>query len=232
MALRRDQKLLITAAVLTVGLWVVPFLRPLILPLVYFNTHIHELAHALAALATGGQVEYIHVYADGSGATPVRGGAILFVASAGYVGAAVVGGLMILGSRTEDSARRTLWTAFAFMLLSILLFVRFDTVGILSGILWTGALCLAARFLKKDAVILLTQFLGLSLALTSLQSVLILLNLTTNPGLHNDAKILQDATFIPGIVWALLWTAISVIAIWTSLKSAWKPARPTPHDLR
>lgn len=226
MTLRNDQKLLIFAAVLSVGVWVVPFLRPLILPLIYFNTHIHELGHALAAIATGGQVQHIHVYASGSGVTPVQGGSLFLLATSGYVGSSIAGGLMILGSRNEQTARRTLWITFGFMAFSMLFFVRGDWVGFLSGLLWTALLGLAAKFVKRDGTVFLTQFLGLSLCLTSLQAFLVLLNLTAaNPSGHNDAKLLQDATLIPGIVWATIWLGISAAAITASLKAAWKPAK-------
>src|SRR5690606_21025469 len=133
---------------------------------------------ALAAVATGGDVKHIIVHATGSGEAPVAGGNLLLIASAGYIGSALVGGLMILGSRNDQTARRTLTVMFGLMAFSMLFFVRGDWVGVLSGLLWTAVLGLSAKYLKKDATVFLSQFLGVSLCLTSLQSYLVLLNLT------------------------------------------------------
>ena len=223
MALRKDQKLLIAAAFTILAVYAVPLLRPFILPLTYFNTHIHELAHALAALVTGGMPQHIIVNADGSGATPILGGNILLVASAGYMGSTIFGGLLILGSRTEKTARTTLYATFALFVLSVLLLVRVNPVGIISGILWAAALGASAKYLKNDSLIFLTRFLGLSLCLTSFQSFLTLLQLTATTTSHNDAMLLQQATMIPAILWTLAWITLSAIALFATLKSAWKP---------
>lgn len=223
MALRKDQKLLIAAAFTVLAVYAVPLLRPLILPLIYFNTHVHELAHALAALVTGGMPQHIIVNADGSGSTPILGGNILLVASAGYMGSTIFGGLLILGSRNEKSARSTLLATFVLFATSLLLLVRINPVGIISGLFWAAALGASAKFLKQDALIFLTRFLGLSLCLTSFQSFLTLVQLTATTNSHNDAMLLQQATMIPAILWSLSWMALSAVALFFTLKSAWNP---------
>ena len=67
MRLRRDQWTLLGASLASVALWATPLLRPFALPLIYLNTHIHELCHAVTTIATGGAVENIIVLGDGSG---------------------------------------------------------------------------------------------------------------------------------------------------------------------
>lgn len=224
MALRRDQKTLLFAAVASFALWAVPLLRPFALPLVYLNTHIHELCHALMAHATGGAASHIMVFANGSGVTPVSGGSIFLSASAGYVGTAIVGALLLASSRTLKGARSMLWTTFAFLAVSLLLFVRGDTIGILSALLWLGALPLMAYRLKGEWVLFAGQFLGLQMALTSLQSLLVLLKVTVSPEPRSDALILQQVTGVPAIVWAVGWSAFGLAAIVVALVTAWKPA--------
>jgi len=193
--------------------------------LLYLNTHIHELCHAITAVGTGGSVDYIAVFADGSGVTPVAGGSMLFTASAGYVGAALVGGLLIASSRTPKRAATMLWITCLCIAISLLLFVRGDTVGVISGVFWVVALGLMARKLSGDNVVFAAQFIGMQMALTSLQAFLVLLKVTTSTERQSDALILQDGSGIPAFVWASGWLVFGLFAIALALVSAWKPAR-------
>jgi hypothetical protein len=221
----KAQKLLLLASAASIILWAVPVARYLTIPLTYLNTHFHELAHALMAIATGGIADYIHVYADGSGVTPVAGGSIFLIASAGYPGTALLGAALILAGRTEKSAQTALKALSIVLGLSLLLFIRGDVVGVISAILWIPALWFLALKTKGDTLKVVTQFLGVQMSLTAFQALLILLNISATTDTHSDAQILQQTTFIPDIVWATLWTVFSLIAVGISLKTAWSPVR-------
>ncbi len=205
-----------------------PHLRPVVLPLVYLNTHIHELCHALTAVLTGGEAQRILVFADGSGLAPVRGGSILLVASAGYTGAAIIGGLLIAGARTPETARRMLWLTFGFLLFSMVFFVRGDLIGIMSGLFWLAALAAAAWWLRGVQLTFAAQFLGLQQCLTSLQAFLALFTLTATTEVQSDARILEGLSGVPAIAWASGWLVVSILCVGTSLKRAWAPASPRP----
>ncbi|MBX3111127.1 MAG: M50 family metallopeptidase [Fimbriimonadaceae bacterium] len=221
---RPGQWALLGAGAASVALWAVPPLRFLLWPLTLFNTHVHELCHALAALATGGQVEHILVRPDGSGVTPVMGGNLLVLASAGYLGSAVVGGLMIAFARTEKSSRAVMATVGAMLGLSMLLFVRGELAGLAMGAFWTAAFLAGAKFLRKDAAVFVARFMGMQLGLTALQAVTVLLRLSTSSEAMSDAKILEQASLVPAVFWALGWAACAVVALWLGLRSAWRGA--------
>ncbi|MFM9872282.1 MAG: M50 family metallopeptidase [Fimbriimonadaceae bacterium] len=221
----KSQKLLLTAAVLSIALWGIPIARYLILPLEYLNTHFHELAHAIMALATGGQPDYIIVNADGSGSTPVSGGSIFLIASAGYPGTAILGSLLILAGRTTKNAQSILKTLAIILALSLLLLIRGDIVGVISALIWIPALWFASIKLKAENLQLATQFLGVQMCLTSFHSFLLLLNSSLLTNSHSDAYILQERTFIPDYIWAAGWTLFSLIIVIMSLKIAWSPVR-------
>lgn len=222
--MRRDQKTLIAAALTAFALWAVPLLRPFGLPLIYLNTHIHELCHALTATATGGRVQMIEVFANGSGVTPITGGSLLLTASAGYVGSTLVGGSLLAFSRPPKQAKTMLWVTFGFLLFSMVMFVRGDLVGIGSGILWLLTLGLLARNLEGEKAVFAAQFLGLELALTSLQAFMVLMQITTSTERQSDALILEKVSGLPAFVWATGWLVFGVVAIVLALVSAWKPA--------
>ena len=223
MRLRTDQTLLLTAGVISLAFWIVPFLRPLILPLDFYNTHVHELAHALATIVTGGKVGLVEVYANGSGITQSYGGNGLLIASAGYVGSAVVGGLLLIGSRTPENARRLIYVAAGFLLFSLLFFLRGELFGILSCIAWIAALVLSGRFLSNEGVIFAAKFLGIQQCLTSLHSVVVLLGLTAFTDSHNDAQNMEAMTGLPALLWSVLWAMIAIGAVVWGLKVSWEP---------
>jgi hypothetical protein len=223
--LKPHQSALVAAGILAVVIWAIPIAQQLMLPLMYLNTHLHELFHALTAEGTGGHAKEIVVFANGSGVTPVLTAGpmgMLMTASAGYVGAAIAGGLMIYFGRTPKGARNVLLTTAIVLALSMLLWVRGDTIGVFSGIFWTGALFAASRFLKDNWLVFTAQFVGLQQGLNAFQSLYTLLQLSAFTNSHSDAMIMQQASGIPAILWALAWCAFSLFVVGLTLRAAWR----------
>lgn len=221
--MKRQQQAIKIAALVSVALWVVPGAAYLMLPLIYLNVHIHELCHALIAIATGGAVQHIMVFGGGNGVTPVSGGSLLAVAMAGYLGASTVGGAIILYSRTVSSARIALKILAGLLAFSLLIWVRGDLVGVLTGIFWVGALWLAATRLKGDQLLFAAQFVGIQQCLNAIQSVLVLYKLSVIGETQSDAGILGDATGTSPIFWSVLWCGVSAVIIFASLRRVWRP---------
>jgi len=221
--LNKSQKLLLLASASSILLWAVPYLRIAILPLIYLNTHFHELAHALAALASGGTPSHILVFANGGGETPVIGGNIILTASAGYPGTAILGAILILAGRTPEKAKTALKILSVSLALSTVLFVRGDIVGIISALFWIPVLWLLAVKLKGDNVQFATQFLGVQMSLTAFQAVLTVFQIAAESNSHSDAYILQQYTFIPDVVWAFGWVVFALVLAGITLKKSWYP---------
>jgi len=173
-------------------------------------------------IATGGSVERIVVESNGNGHALIGGGNLVLTASAGYVGSAIVGALMIAGARGGKGARAMLLAAAAFLAVSMFLFVRGDIVGVISGIAWVAVLALAGLRLPHDWRLFVAQFLGVQLCLTSAHALFTLLNLSISSEAMTDAETLERVTGLPGTLWALGWFAVSAIAVALSLRRAWK----------
>lgn len=183
------------------------------LPLVYLNTHVHELGHAVTAIITGGSVQYILVNADGSGLAPVSGGFLPLIAAAGYVGSSVVGGALIAAGARIGSAQKALQLFTALLAISMVFFVRGDWVGVLSGVAWLVALAALSSSKHEGWVRGAVTFLGIQLALTSLQAFAVLWGANVLNA-HSDAEIMERTTGLPAVVWSLFWLALSLVAIW------------------
>ena len=224
--MKKDQKLLLLIAAASVAVWFVPALNWLVMPLTYLNTHLHEFCHAVAAELTGGQAMHILVHADGSGVTPSRGGVLIAIASAGYVGTAVLGGLFVLVASTAKRARHLMLGLAVTLGFSVLLFVRGDLVGLASGVLWAATFAILWFRGQPTALRWVGQFIGVQLCLTSLQSFSVLIRASTVSGINSDASIMQDATGVPAVFWAVLWAGIALAVVVTTLYGAWH-AKPS-----
>lgn len=219
--LRPHQTALITAAIASVVVAVVPVLQSALLPLIYLNTHVHEQCHALATVGTGGQVEGMKVFANGSGVTPALGGSVPLLASAGYLGASLVGMTMLMTARTEKGARITLWTMAAILSLGMIAWLRGDAIGVASGIFWIVALMGIARYAKGMTLLTLAQFIGVQQCLNSINSVFELLQISVRTEMHSDAKIMEAHFGLPAMFWAGMWCLISVALLMLGLRKAW-----------
>lgn len=216
------QTALMTAALGAFLTMTVPYLHLLLLPLQYLNTHTHELCHALTAVATGGSVSHIDVFANGSGETPIGGSIMTLTASAGYVGASLIGAAMIFFGRTPEKARRVLFGLGAILAISMLIWVRGDLVGIISGLGWAAALLYTGTAIKGPWSIYLVQFLGVEQCLSSLGALLVLLHISTATETQSDASIMQSVSGIPAIVWAVAWSCLSLGLMFVALRAAWR----------
>ncbi len=229
----RRRNTLVLAALTLTALYLLPYGRLVLLPVVYLDTHLHELSHALAAWLTGGSVARIVVASDGSGYTLTSGGITPVVASAGYLGASALGAGMILLARHEGGARAVLAGLGVAVGLSLALLVRGDVVGVGSGILWTGLLLLAARRLRGDPLVGAAQFLGIAQGLQALAALSDLLRLSFVPSANSDAQAMAALTGIPALLWALLWAAISLALTGSAVARAYRhrllpPGTPPP----
>jgi hypothetical protein len=220
-SVRPHQQALLLATLLAVVVWAVPMFTWVMLPLQYLNAHLHETSHALMALLTGGEVQKIQVFADGSGITPVLGGGTFLIASAGYVGAALIGASMVYFGRSERGARFVLRAVAGTLALAMAIWVRGDLIGVLSGVGWIGVLLLSAASLRGLPLLIGVQFFGIQQCLTSIQAVYTVLRISALSEGHSDAQILASITGVPAIVWAFTWCAVSGILVLATVRAAW-----------
>lgn len=219
--LSKRQKLILLSGTLVVLSWVVPLLAMVTLPLQYVYTHLHEAGHALAFMMSGGSGVTIRVFADGSGVATGLGGNPLLISPAGYVGATAFGALVIAMAKHDRGARAALLTMAWILGLSMVLWVRGDIVGLVSGAVGVLVLALAGSYLKGDARMFAAQFFGLFMGLASLQAVFATLHIGQVAMGKNDAHILQELTGIPAILSAVLWSAASLALVILALRRSW-----------
>lgn len=201
-------------------LWRVPGLGWLVYPFRLFGTFVHELSHGLAALATGGAFQRFIVNPDLSGLAWSAGGTRWFVASAGYVGSAVAGALLLLAGRALPS-RALLGLLGLAMALLCALFVR-NAFGALTGLALAASLLLAALYLRGVWAEALLLVLALQLLLDGFSSVIDLFWLSARGDVQTDAATLAQLTGLPAPAWAVLWGLFSAVVALAALRLAYR----------
>jgi hypothetical protein len=178
----------------------------------------HEFFHALTALLTGGGVQKIEITSFGSGYTVLEGGSPVIVYSAGYIGTAVLGSVM-LATGLRYAFRRTVYLIVSLLILgTTVLFVR-NPFGMAYGVT-AGILFLIFLFKEFWFSHIFTELVGIMLITTVLYDCINLFRFD----FRNDASILHDLTGISFTFIVASWIAATIImlsiAIFFSVKNS------------
>ena len=223
---------LLVATAISLVLWYIPLAGFLYYPFELFVTFIHEGGHALAAVLTGGSVDYMWVATDTQGLTVSRGngGAIsqMFVSSAGYLGAMAYGALLLVLIRKAVAARIVLLVSglYIFAITMIFGFIKplysFDGLSgvpftVVAGIVISAALILIAKFASARVATFFMSFLAVQCVLNALFNLKDLFWLSSplqSQLVHTDAVNMARITGLPAIFWAAFWIILALGSLW------------------
>ena len=186
---------------------------PAVYPLKVFVVLLHEISHAIVAVATGGTIERIVLDPDQGGACYCPGGNAFLTLSAGYLGSLAWGALLISAGQMKRINSRWLTGAVGLLVVGLTLAYVRSSFGFWFGLAFGSVLFLGA--LRLSAAV--NQGILLTLGLTScLYAILdIKSDVLDRPELRSDAAMLGELTGIHTIAWGGLWIAVAVLA------SAW-----------
>ncbi len=223
----------IGAVLLAVAAGVLLWDSPVVTPLKLLVVFMHETGHALASKLTGGTVDAIQVNYQQGGLCLSRIEPTflkrMLVSSGGYLGSAISGAvLLVLTLRWKRSGRGVLALMSAWLIVVLVLWGRdLMTLGIGLGL--AGLLAAGARFLPAGAAQLTAMFIAV---FSGLYALFDLRDDLWDSGrrAQTDAAILADATHIPSIVWAVIWTLFAVavlgFALWMGVRGRRQAPRP------
>lgn len=177
------------------------------------DTLVHELSHALVTLVLSGKVMSIQLFSDQSGVTysmidvPWKS---IPISLAGYIGASLFAVLLFLfHSRGKERAGLILVAVLAAV--GLLLFVRngYGIAWCVGFIIVTVLLCLnRIPPWLRNGYYLLVAFICL---VESVIGSFIILSLSiTSAGTAGDAANLSRDTFVPAVVWGILFVAFAL----------------------
>jgi hypothetical protein len=204
-----------------VALWLL-WDTALVYPLKIFVVLLHEISHAVVAVATGGSIERIELSPLQGGACYCPGGNAFLTLSAGYLGSLLWGGLMFSAARAKRIRAEWVTSFIGVLVVALtLLYVR-TTFGLVFGIAF-GAGMLT---LSRKATPGLNRTTLLTLGLTSaLYAILdIKSDVIDRPGAESDAFMLAEITGIDTVVWGVLWITLALGFSFWLLRGAYREA--------
>lgn len=200
-------------------LYLMPFGRLLLWPLVLLSTLAHEAGHGIAALTVGGEFTSLSIFLDASGVAMHRGvtepARLALVATGGLLGPSVVAAGLFVAARSARGARAALamlgLTCGALVVLVVenmfgVVFVAFTSIALV-------ALAVRASVTLAQSALV---FLALTLALSvfSRADYLFAREAETGAGtLPSDTMQVALALGGPHFVWALLIGAFSLAVL-------------------
>lgn len=204
-----------------------PWGRYALYPFALLGTWAHEMGHGLTALLLGGSFEKLVLFSDlGGYASHTALGFFRrpLVSMGGLLGPSIVGGgLIVLGARSEKTARLALWLLVAALGLSVVIWIRslFGVVAI-SAV----AVVLAGVALKGGvfAELFMTQLIGIQLCLALVSDVNYMFTKSFQRGgetLLSDTGQIAEHWLLPYWVWGGLIAATSFAILLSAFYVAW-----------
>lgn len=184
-------------------------------PLKIFVVFLHELSHGIAAIITGGSIERIELSPQQGGVCYTRGGIAFFVLSAGYLGSLLWGSLLLMLSTRPKMDRVIVFVLGGLTLLVTILYVR-SWFGFFYGLAAGLAFLLVGAKLSATVSSVLVKVIGVTSCLYAVWDIASDVLFRSIP--QSDASQLAKITFIPSIVWGVLWILISIAVIFVSMR--------------
>jgi hypothetical protein len=206
---------------------------PVLWPVKLLVVMVHETGHALASLAVGGSVDRVVISADEGGECLSRLPPSIFgqiaVYSAGYLGSALAGALLLVATLRFRLRRPVLALASAWLLVMAALYAG-DAFTLLFCLGTAAVLAAAAKWLPEGAVDTVNLFLA---GFCTLYAVLDLRDDLWDGAVRgrSDAALLADLTFVPAIAWAALWTGAALALLFLAVRWSVSAGRKGPDAL-
>jgi hypothetical protein len=166
-------------------------------------------------------VQEIRIFSDTSGVTLSRGGSSIITASAGYLTSTIFGAVLLLFGRNSKYSKAVLFFV-TILILALTFFFMKNLFGWGVGLVMVAFLGLIAHFGSPRFAHFFLNFLAVQCCLNALYDLRVLFEISATTREASDAMNMQKLTFIPAVVWAVLWLLLSAIVLWIALKQYFK----------
>lgn len=216
--MQKNTIIVITLSILSLLLWNTIVLYPLKLLVVLM----HETGHALAALVTGGDVIRIEVNAMQGGMTYTLGGNRFIILTSGYLGSCIIGACVIWSSSNNRMCKYVAEIFGFLIILEAVLWIR-DLFTFSFAILM-GCFCIFIGLKIRGAwEKIMMQLIGIVCCLYAIYDIFtdIIFKYFSKDAIYagkSDAEALAEITFIPSIVWGIIWIIVALAFLLFTLK--------------
>lgn len=220
----RDRGIAI-ALILSLFLWQLPDGGLVLYPFKLLATWMHEMSHGLVMVLSGAGFDSLHIYDDTSGiayavsGTGATGRAV--IASAGYMGAALVGAALLYFAQGSRSCRVALGLMAAAMALSAVVWIEND-FGLWVGYTGAAAFAVAAIALPERWASWALSFVAAQACINAVLDIRVLfrpqLVINGEAVRASDAHKMAEATAGSPTLWATIWLLWSFLLFFLALR--------------
>lgn len=225
---------LLTAALLTVFIWQIPFGDYLLYPFSILATWFHEMGHGLTAMVLGQKFTQLMIFPNGSGIAYHTAGSRLsgaLVAAGGLLGPPIAGAVFILNSTSAKRSQILLSMLGLVLLVSTVIWVRTTFGWVILPLIGISLLTVAGKgplWLQQIVI----QFLGVQACISTYRQLDYLFMESANVGgkqMLSDTGHIAEALILPYWIWGSTIAAISFGLLALSL---WHVARTPVKNTR
>lgn len=191
------------------------------IPFKWLESYFHEISHGLTALLTGGSIVQIQLFPNGAGLCTTRGGSAFLISLMGYGGAILWGCLIFYLASSHRRIAQVFSILLIGLLASSLLFWVRDVLTLFIVLVLLGLVLAQLKYSSQKHLQKLLQLTGLLVLINSLMSPLYLLDGQA----RGDGAALANITYIPEIVWVVLWFSLALFATYRLSKISLRGSR-------
>lgn len=220
----RDRAIAI-ALVASLLLWQLPAGGLVLYPFKLLATWIHEMSHGVVMALSGAGFKSLEIYKDTSGIAYAASGTgelgRAAIASAGYMGAALFGAVLMVMAQTGRACRVGLAGVGVAMILSAVIWIHND-FGQVVGYGGGAAFLLAAGALPETWASSALSFVAAQSCVNAVLDIRVLfrpqLVINGAPVSASDAHKMAEASFGSPTMWAAIWLGFSFVAFFAALR--------------
>lgn len=194
-------------------------------PLKLFVVLLHEASHGLAALATGGRIDSIEVFAQEGGRTTTTGGNGFVITSAGYLGSMLLGAtILLVATRTRLSQ----WLALLVGLGVVTLAFRCMPADGRPFAVGFGVVLAGLALMPRPVSEIVLRIIGVTSCLYAILDIKS--DVIDREHESSDASALATMTGVPALVWGTAWIAVSLVVTFYAAKWAVTGAKAPKYN--
>lgn len=219
------QRALILALLSSLLLWNLPFGGLVLYPFKLLATWLHEMSHGAVMLLSGAGFEHLKIFSDTSGIAQAQNSVGVAsraaIHSAGYMGTALFGAVLLVLGQTRPGARSILAALGAALGLSGLVWIE-NSFG--QSFAYIGcATCIAISLVPSERLaLLITNFIAAQACINAVLDIRVLFrtDMVINGQVAgaSDAHNMAAATFGNHWLWASIWLAWSCLCFYVALR--------------
>lgn len=176
------------------------------IPFKWLESYFHEISHGFAAIVTGGTIIQIQLFPNGAGLCTTQGGSRFVVSFMGYFGATIWGFLLYrLAQASQQKAKLIIALIASLLVLSMIFWVR-DLLTLIILLIVLALVLSAFKVSSVKYVQLILKVMAMMVLLNSLMSPMYLIDGRA----LGDGATLAKLTFIPEIVWVVIWFSFAL----------------------